>query len=104
MSKRKIDRARRLSTVGRYPETYKAVLATIGPGAIAALSSTALATLADRIWLSWAESKRIAEREVLGDGGVYSEHEGRFIPLVGRDEPPAASREGRFIPLGAAVD
>ncbi|PIK71493.1 hypothetical protein CS379_19035 [Methylobacterium frigidaeris] len=99
MSQIKIVRAARLSKVGRYPQTFEAVIATVGPEVIGVLSSKDLATLADRIWDSWRESKRIAAREALGEGGVWSEREDRFIPFVGRDKPPIPQSEWVFRPI-----
>lgn len=76
------------------PASIPARLPSSGPASTAPRTPpTTLATLADRIWQSWAESKRIAEREVLGEGGIYSAHEGRFIPLLARDEPPVRAGE-----------
>ncbi|KQT82399.1 hypothetical protein [Methylobacterium sp. Leaf466] len=76
MSQIKINRARRLSKVGPYTETYEAVLRAIGPVVIARVTSQELADLCDRVWDSWERTKRIEHREVVNSGAVWDDENG----------------------------
>ncbi len=67
----KVERARKLSEVGRYPATYAAVLASLSPEVVAALSSRLLARLLDDVWASWKETKRLHEADIVAEGAVW---------------------------------
>ncbi len=50
----KTDRAKKIAMVGKYHQTWRAVLDTIPNCVIAALTSAQIATLADAIWAYWS--------------------------------------------------
>jgi hypothetical protein len=78
----KIERARRLSTIGQYPASFSAVIEAINEDAIAALPSKTLAKLVDSIWRSWGDTKALAEREAIADGGVWDTRHNVFRGLA----------------------
>lgn len=67
----KLNRARRLSEVGRYPQTYEAVLGSLSPEVVAALNARLLAKLLDDVWTSWKETRRIHEADIVAEGAVW---------------------------------
>jgi hypothetical protein len=68
----KIKRAARLAKIGPCPDSFQAVIETIGPEVVAALSARQIADLADRIWASWQTTKAIHERDILAEGAIFN--------------------------------
>lgn len=71
MSQIKINRARHLSTTGRYPASFDAMLAAIPAPVVTGLTAKALAALIDAQWIACQDAKAIAEREAIDAGAVW---------------------------------
>lgn len=73
MSQIKINRARKLSTIGNLPNTFAAMLIYVPADNITALTSRQLASQIDTLWRACGTSKAIAAREAIENGFVWDE-------------------------------
>jgi len=71
MSTIKINRALRLSVVGRFPGSASAMLDRIPTPVIQALTSPRLAQMLDAMWDACQEAKGIAAHEACASGVVW---------------------------------
>lgn len=78
----KIARAKQLATIGPCHASFEAVIDAVPEATIAAISSRALAELADAIWRSWGETKAIAERDAIAEGGIWDARRETFRALA----------------------
>lgn len=68
----KINRAIEKSKIGNHPNSAAAMLGHIPSTAIAALTSAQLAEMLDAMWDACQEAKKIAEKEAIENGAIYS--------------------------------
>ncbi len=78
----KVNRAMSLAAIGAYPESARAMLRAIPTIVVAALTSRQLAALLDANWALARNSKAVAARAVLDDGGVWDATRGQFAALA----------------------
>lgn len=67
----KVNRALRLSTIGRYPASVSAMLDAVPAEVVSALSARRLAAMLDAMWEACQESKRLALREAVAEGAIW---------------------------------
>lgn len=67
----KIDRAMKLSTTGRYPQTFFAMLAHVSPSVIESVSGRTLAHIIDDLYDASAAAKAIAASDIVDAGAVW---------------------------------
>lgn len=79
---RKINKARRLSEIGVYRESFSAMLAAIPDPVIEALTARQLADLIDANWRLAGASKRLAGEEAVVNGFVWDHNRSRAIDLA----------------------
>lgn len=78
----KVNRALRLSSIGRYGASASAMLQTIPDEVIAALSARHIASILDANWGLAQMSKAIASREIIENGFVWDTRKNRAVDLA----------------------
>lgn len=78
----KINRAMRLAEIGRYPASAAAMLRPIPAKVIASVTAKTLAAILDANWRIAQESKAIAIKDALDEGGLWDNCQQRFRALA----------------------
>ena len=78
---RKINRARTLTTLGKYPSSFGAMLNYVSDDLRASLTSKQLAAMIDALEKCSKESMAICERACIDEGGVWNAEKQRFVYL-----------------------
>lgn len=79
---RKVKKAMRISTTGRYPGTVSAMLRAIPDSAIATLTACDLAALIDAMYDLAQSSKAVSNRETVEAGMVWDARRHRHLDVV----------------------
>lgn len=78
----KIDRARKLSSTGRYPATFDAMLGHVSPDIIAAVTGRDLATIIDDLSRASQAAKALANAEAITEGAVWDARQQRLREIA----------------------
>lgn len=68
---RKVKRAYAIARIGAHPASRRAMLDHVPDSALDALTAAQLAELLDAMWSLAQDSKALADREAIQDGGVW---------------------------------
>ena len=78
----KINRAQKLTSIGKYPGTWAALLAHVPAELRNTLTARQIAQTVDALWACAQASKAIADREAIADGGVWDARRQQFHDLA----------------------
>lgn len=78
----KINRARNLSNIGRYPKSFNEMIKILPSETIKSLTSKHLAVLVDNIWQGCQTSKLIQEMEICDQGYIWDSKQNKMRDLV----------------------
>ena len=77
----KINRAVKLSSIGKYPTSCSAMLGHVPQTLIDRLTAAELAEVLDSLWSCAQKSKAIHERDIVAEGAVWDAKSERLIEL-----------------------
>lgn len=78
----KINRARKLSTTGKYPESFSAMLNHIPSRLIERLTSREIADMIDALWNASLKAKELQDAAIVAEGAVWDAKRQRLIELA----------------------
>jgi hypothetical protein len=82
MSVIKINRARNLAEIGKYPRSFDSMLDLIPEQTINSLSSKNLAALIDNVWKGCQEAKGLESIEICDQGYIWDSRQNKMRDLV----------------------
>lgn len=82
MSVIKINRARNLAEIGKYPRSFDSMLDLIPEQTINSLSSKNLAALIDNVWRGCQEAKGLESIEICDQGYIWDSRQNKMRDLV----------------------
>lgn len=82
MSVIKINRARNLAEIGKYPRSFDSMLDLIPKQTINSLSSKNLAALIDNVWKGCQEAKGLESIEICDQGYIWDSRQNKMRDLV----------------------
>ncbi len=78
----KINRALKLSAIGRYPGSADAMLDNVPRSVLKALTAQELATLLDAMWDTCQEAKGLAARDAISEGVIWDTRRQRLVEIL----------------------
>lgn len=82
MSVIKINRARNLAEIGKYPRSFDSMLDLIPEQTINSQSSKNLAALIDNVWKGCQEAKGLESIEICDQGYIWDSRQNKMRDLV----------------------
>lgn len=78
----KIERARKASIIGDCPGSFGAMIDLIPATTRAALTGRQIGELSDAMWRACQQSKALANREAIDEGGVWDARQQRYREIA----------------------